>query len=818
MDRENRSEAARLNRFLQEVLSDIQRGKERSVEEYQARHPELAASIPRELERLHGGAEAAMSTRLDVAGTTIGPYVLERELGRGGQGAVFLARDTRLERRVALKLLLAHASWSRASRERFHREAALAARLDHPGLCTVYESGEADGVPFVALRFVEGETLAQRLSAGPLEPRAAAEVVARAARALHVAHEAHIAHRDVKPANLMLARDGGVVVLDFGLARDLEGEFGSLTRTGDFFGTPAYMAPEQLEPTLGAVDPRTDVWALGATLAEAVGGRPAFASPTRAGLYRAILEGRAELAPGLPRDLEVILRTALAPAREHRYASALALAEDLEAFRAGRPIAARAVRSGERLVRWARRNRRLAGALAFALLALVAGTVGTTIGWLRAKEREVELAAAKGVAEDAADRATALNAYLARMIESPSPLRGVGRAKRDVTVGEMLDNASETIAHAFPGRPALEAETRLSIGSTYSALGRHADALEHYEAALALLRGVYGERHVDVARARRMRATMLAWLGRRDEAVDELERTLELLERLGGDHRTEVARLRTDLGWVLVESERFEEARDQSAAAVEWLAHEPDGVYEFATATNNLAMSLRALGDFAGAEAAYGRADALFTKEFGEGSALAGVAIGNLAFLLEEEGRHEEALARYEEAVTALRETVGDHPVLGSILLGFARALFDQGDYARAEPICAEARRVLLSTMGESDEEYGIAVELGGFLCSYLNRLEEAEAAYRLSARLLREYHDDPGRALISDAWAAETLCAAGAGERGLAELEELWPRALEGREPSAEVPQAIARAGVRAAGSAGDGEVLARWRRRVIP
>ncbi|MEM7308437.1 MAG: serine/threonine-protein kinase [Planctomycetota bacterium] len=818
MHPEDGTEAAALNRFLQEYLSDAQRDQLRSPSEYERRHPEIAERVRNEVERMSRKGAAAPPRRLDAVGASIGRYVLERELGRGGQGAVFLARDTRLARPVALKLLVAHATWSPAGRERFHREAAIAARLDHPGLCTVYESDEEHGIPYVALRYVEGETLAERIAKGALAPREAAELIEQAARALHVAHEERIVHRDVKPANLMLSSAGGVVVLDFGLARELEGDAATLTRTGDVFGTPAYMAPEQVEPELGAADPRTDVWGLGVTLGEAVGGSPVFDAPTRAGLYRNIVAGRAALADGLPRDLELILRTAIAPERERRYASALALADDLAAFRSGRPIAARPERVSERLARWARRNRRLAAALTLAVFALIAGTAGTTIGWLRATDREEKLAVSKALAEDTADRALALNAYLARMIESPSPLRGFGRAKRDVTVGEMLDNAGETIASAFPGRPGLEAETRISIGSTYSALGRYGDALVHYEEALALLRELHGEEHADVARARRLRATMLGWLDRLDEAVPEMEATLALMLDLHGEDHIEVARLRTDLGWALLESERFDEARRKSAAAVDWFARMPDGAYELAVATNNLAVSLRAMDDVDGAEAAYRRAIGLFRSQYGEESALAGAATGNLAFLLWRAGRQDEALELYEDSVRALRATVGEHSVLGSILLGFATALYELGDYTRAEPLCAEARDMLLGAMGESDEEYGIAVELGGFLCSYLGRFRESEEAYRLSARLLREFHGDPGRALIGEAWAAEAVCSAGETERGLAELEALWPRALDGREPVAEVPQAVARAGVRAATGVGDDAALARWEARLTP
>ncbi len=297
----------------------------------------------------------------------LGPYRLVRELGRGGQSEVHLARDTRLDRLVALKLL--RAPWFAAAErlERFRREALIASRLDHPGICTVFEASVEDGLPYIAMRFLAGETLA----AGLHSERSARRVPARStiltrvrqvatlARTLQAAHEAGVLHRDLKPANVMIGPDGQPVILDFGLARtDEPGE--ALTQTNAIFGTPAYMAPEQVSHGSGATDRRTDVYALGVILYECVAGRRPFDAATTLELYRCIREDEPQdprrCNPEVPQDLATVIATAMAKEPASRYVSATALADDLEAVLAGRPVAVRPISTAARLWRWARRE------------------------------------------------------------------------------------------------------------------------------------------------------------------------------------------------------------------------------------------------------------------------------------------------------------------------------------------------------------------------------------------------------------------------------------------------------------------------------
>ncbi len=227
-------------------------------------------------------------------------YRIERVLGRGGQATVYLATDTRLGRSVALKILEHRGPDFEKLLARFRREAEATSRLNHPGICAILDRGVDGDHAYIAMRYVEGETLAERL-ARPAEVEASdrspqpsdrtaildiLRVIEKTARALHTAHEAGIIHRDIKPGNLLLTPEGDPVLLDFGLAAQEDSDH-ALTRTGDLFGTPAYMAPEQLRGSLS--DRRSDVYALGATLYEWLTHGPPLSAATRERLYQAIL-------------------------------------------------------------------------------------------------------------------------------------------------------------------------------------------------------------------------------------------------------------------------------------------------------------------------------------------------------------------------------------------------------------------------------------------------------------------------------------------------------------------------------------------------
>ncbi len=285
------------------------------------------------------------------------------ELGRGGMGVVYRARQIGLNRMVALKMILSGNHAGRQELARFKAEAEAIARLQHPNIVQIHEIGEHDGLPFFALEFCAGGSLARKLDGKPLSAEPAAQLVETLARAMAAAHRASIVHRDLKPANVLLTGDGVPKIADFGLAKRLD-EAG-LTGSGAVMGTPSYMAPEQARGEVRTIGPAADIYALGAILYECLVGHPPFkADSAFATITQVIFDEPAppsRIQRTLPRDLETICLKCLQKDPAKRYASADELADDLARFLAGEPIAARPVGRLERAWRRVRRNPVLAG-------------------------------------------------------------------------------------------------------------------------------------------------------------------------------------------------------------------------------------------------------------------------------------------------------------------------------------------------------------------------------------------------------------------------------------------------------------------------
>jgi WD40 repeat protein len=325
----------------------------------------------------------------------VGDYELLEEIAAGGMGVVYRARQVSLNRVVALKMIGSGPLASPAEVERFRLEAESAARLDHPNIVPIYEVGEHDGQPYYGMRLIEGGRLTDRLPRLTEDPRAAARLLAIVARAVQHAHERGVLHRDLKPANILLDRGGEPHVTDFGLAKWLESD-SALTNSGAVLGTPLYMSPEQAAGQGKRLTTASDVYSLGAILYELLTGRPPFVAAGEADIRLQVITTEpvppTRLRRNAPRDLETICLKCLRKPPEQRYASARALAEDLQRYLDGEPILARPVSARERVWRWARKNPAVAG-LAGSLVLVTAAALGVvTALWLQARGLNRELA------------------------------------------------------------------------------------------------------------------------------------------------------------------------------------------------------------------------------------------------------------------------------------------------------------------------------------------------------------------------------------------------------------------------------------------
>jgi len=515
-----------------------------------------------------------------AAPRVVAGYEILAELGRGGMGVVYKARQTALNRLVALKMILAGAHADAAWLARFRTEAEAVAQLQHPNIVQIYEVGEHDGLPFFSLEFVGGGDLASQLDGTPLDPRSAARLVETVARAVDHAHQHGIVHRDLKPANILVS--GGVVsgessstthhspltthnvkISDFGLAKRLDQQGAGVSRTGDILGTPSYMAPEQAGGKPEDIGPAADTYALGAILYELLTGRPPFRAATPLDtVLQVVTEDPVpptRLQSKVPRDLETICLKCLAKEPHRRYASAAALADDLQRFAAGEPIAARPASALERAWKWARRRpalAALAGVSSAAALALVLMGVGYNAE-LRSERDRAEAGEAlaqeqKGQAEASARQARAAlataeanfqkaeaNFKLARHVVDD----GITRLSEDEDLTledlrhEMLDSARRFYEKFLEERgddPAL----RAAQGSAYrrlamikSELGaRESEGLALHQKALAIFEQLVRE-HPDNLAYRRELGLGYFHLGRAYRDTKKLKEAEQMLQK-----------------------------------------------------------------------------------------------------------------------------------------------------------------------------------------------------------------------------------------------------------------------------------------------
>ena len=335
-------------------------------------------------------------------------YDVDGLLGRGGMGVVYDARQKSLGRRVAIKMVLAGELATAEDHTRFLAEAATIAHLRHPNIVQIFEVGEYQGRLFFALEHLEGGSLRQKLRGEPMPPKPAAALIEKLAHAVDYAHQQGIVHRDLTPGNILLASDGEPKITDFGLAKHLSSA-ANLTATGAVMGTPQYMSPEQARGDTKSVGPAADIYALGAILYEALTGRPPFIGGNAMEVIVQVTGDEpmpvTRLNRGVPQDLGTLCMKCLEKPQARRYATAAALAEDLRRFQDGEPISARRVSEWERAWKWARRRPLVAASLAIAVVALIAGTIISTIFAFEADERRSDAVARRNEAVIAAKEA-----------------------------------------------------------------------------------------------------------------------------------------------------------------------------------------------------------------------------------------------------------------------------------------------------------------------------------------------------------------------------------------------------------------------------
>jgi serine/threonine protein kinase len=370
------ADSSQLVALFDQLLAETRAGSPVDIERVAAEHPDLASEL-RELwavavlaeefgsvsgrsesgERAEQEQSPSAANRLGQLSSGFDDYELFEELGRGGMGVVYRARQKSLDRVVALKIVLAGSAATRADLARFRGEAETAAQLNHPHIVPIYEVGQHNELPYFTMSYVCGTTLAEHIAQGPLPGREAAHLLVPVARAIAEAHQKGVLHRDLKPSNILIDTEGRPYVSDFGLAKRLLPDsvddartrhFGPVTQTGAILGTPGYMSPEQAAGSRGTIGVSTDIYSLGAILYAMLTGRPPFQAASPVDTVLMILEqdpiSPQLLNPSVDRDLEMVALKCLQKPSELRYTSASELAADLEAYLADEPVSARTSR------------------------------------------------------------------------------------------------------------------------------------------------------------------------------------------------------------------------------------------------------------------------------------------------------------------------------------------------------------------------------------------------------------------------------------------------------------------------------------------
>jgi serine/threonine-protein kinase len=640
------------------------------------------------------------------------------EVGRGGMGVVYRARQVGLERTVALKMILAGAHAGPQDLLRFRREAEAVARLAHPNIVQIHEIGEQDGLPYFSLEYCDGGSLEKQLAGTPLPPAQAAALVETLARAVEAAHQQGVIHRDLKPGNVLLSAACGLAdpkITDFGLAKRLEDAPGQ-TQTGAILGTPSYMAPEQAEGRKDVGAP-ADVYALGAILYECLTGRPPFKAATPLDTVLQVLHNEPvpprQFQPKLPHDLEIICLKCLQKDQPRRYGSAQALAEDLERFRAGRAVIGRPVGRAERAWRWCRRNPVVAALTAAVVVALLGGSGGAAYFAVQARAGERQARDEKERADEEATEARRQEA-LARASHQRAETsyrlarEGLEECLRSVRDDPRLQRGDlEDLRRAV-----LQAEVRfykkflrlrgddlafqlergrasLHLGWLTSELGDREEAIRHYRQGLAVF-AVLARDHPGtpeyrswLARGSNDLGVLSEGTGQWKEAERLLQQAIAVQEALARDwprvpaarfdlakHRGNLGGYYQRLGMLDQAQEQLRAARDLFRALAREQPRQPEYRAQLAHTCNNLGLLAGTRREPAEAERLLHEAlvlhRALVREHPGVASYQDGLALTyrELGDLHSATRRPREAERTYRDALALQKALVRDHPAL----------------------------------------------------------------------------------------------------------------------------------------------------------
>lgn len=735
----------------QELLGAVQRAL--SITESATLVPEGSGSLERpsvlDSVALHQTIVPKQQEGIQAGRRRIPGFVIEKQIGEGGMGTVYLAEQERPRRTVALKVVKS-ARMSGAMLRRFEHEAEILGRLQHPGIAQIYQAGtfeardEGEGpIPFYAMELVEGRAL--DIAAKSMTHREKLVFFALVCDAVQHAHQKGVIHRDLKPSNIMVTAEGTPKVLDFGVARLADAEQSEMTyhtAAGQLVGTLPYMSPEQVAGDPNDLDTRSDVYALGVILYEMLSGRlpHEFSTPSLADAVKTITESRitplSTLNGEVDADITTIVGKALEKDRERRYDSAAELGADVERYLRHEPITARRPTRAYLARKFVARNKALVTLGAAGAIALSAGVAGTvwqavraTEGQRLAEERRREAERLGYEARAALVDSQAVTDFLTGMLGAIDPELARGE---EITVRQLLDQTAATVP-GLSDRPRVALAVRTTLANTYRALGLWSEAMPHLVAARELAERVHGEGSVQALTLARAIAITTSDLNDPTGAEAQMREVVEAMERVAGEGSPEMALAVGDLGRLLVETGKIEEAEETLRRAIDLTRASLGPRHpELLTQRDHLGALMTDMGRFAEGEEILRELLVDRREVFGRESPTVAYTMTTLANVLQKQGKNEEAIALLTESLEIRRECLPpDHPSLLINLANLATALVASGKSEEALPLLRETVTRQLEVLGEESPKVLVSMGTLAYALENVNELDEAESILR---------------------------------------------------------------------------------------